>query len=242
MALLRAVAEHGSITQAAKAQGISYKAAWDNIDAMNHLAGEALVERATGGRGGGSTRLTARGLSLVERYEQINAVHRRYVQLLQDHNLDLAADFSLLKALNMQTTARNQFLGQVSAVIAGAVNDEIELQLPGGEQLVAIVTSGSTERLGLRLHQSAIALIQASNVLLATELEGAKISARNQLEGTVSSVTPGAVNCEVALELDGGSTLVAMITQSSAQALGLAPGTRATALVKASDVILAVTP
>src|SRR5690606_38518675 len=57
MALLRAVAEQGSITQAAKAFGISYKAAWDAIDAMNRVAGEDLVERSSGGRGGGSTRL-----------------------------------------------------------------------------------------------------------------------------------------------------------------------------------------
>src|SRR5689334_16720910 len=59
--LLQAIAEQGSITQAAKAFGMSYKAAWDAVDAMNNLAGAALVERSTGGRGGGSTRLTPRG-------------------------------------------------------------------------------------------------------------------------------------------------------------------------------------
>lgn len=242
MDLLRAVAEQGSITQAAKAQGISYKAAWDNIDAMNLLSGEPLVQRATGGRGGGSTRLTERGLRLVERYGQIEAVHRRFVKLLQDDNLDLAADFSLLKALNMKTTARNQFLGKVTAVKSGAVNDQIELRLPGDERLVAIVTSGSTESLALRTGQSAIALIQASNVILATGLDGARFSARNQLGGTVGTVTPGAVNSEVTLELAGGATLVAIVTQASVQSLGLMPGVRATALVKASDVILAVMP
>src|SRR5262245_19342395 len=68
--LLRSVAEQGSITRGAKEHGVSYKAAWDAIDAMNTLAGEPLVERSTGGRGGGSTRLTARGQRLVERFEQ----------------------------------------------------------------------------------------------------------------------------------------------------------------------------
>ncbi len=82
--LLRAVAEQGSITRGAKAQGVSYKAAWDAIDAMNTLAGEPLVERSTGGRGGGSTRLTARGQRLVERFEQIDAAHRRFLKLLDD--------------------------------------------------------------------------------------------------------------------------------------------------------------
>jgi molybdate transport system regulatory protein len=59
--LLRAVASEGSITRAAKAYGISYKAAWDALETMNSLAGEALVERSVGGRGGGSTRLTPHG-------------------------------------------------------------------------------------------------------------------------------------------------------------------------------------
>src|SRR4051812_20906331 len=65
--LLRAVAQQGSITQAAKAVGMSYKAAWDAIDAMNTLSDTPLVERSTGGRGGGSTRLTPRGEQLVAR-------------------------------------------------------------------------------------------------------------------------------------------------------------------------------
>lgn len=59
--LLSRIADCGSITQAAKAIGMSYKAAWDAIDTMNNLAGEPLVERVTGGRGGGGTRLTRRG-------------------------------------------------------------------------------------------------------------------------------------------------------------------------------------
>src|SRR3569832_2859279 len=74
--LLRAIAEYGSITQAAKAIGLSYKAAWDAGDAMNNLAGEALVERSSGGRGGGETRQAARGRQQVERVAKVEAVHR----------------------------------------------------------------------------------------------------------------------------------------------------------------------
>ena len=63
--LLSAIAAHGSITAAAKAVGISYKGAWDAIEAMNNLAGEPLLERVAGGKGGGGTRLTSRGTQLV---------------------------------------------------------------------------------------------------------------------------------------------------------------------------------
>lgn len=238
--LLRAVAEHGSITAAAKAIGMSYKAAWDAIDHMNTLAGEPLVERTTGGRGGGSTRLTPHGERLVERFGQIEAAHQRFLALLDMASIDLAKDFSLLQVLNMKTSASNQYVGTVSAVRAGAVNDEVELTLEGGTRIVAIVTRESSEALGLRPRMTAIALVQASAVLLATQAEQARFSARNQLPGTVAAVHPGAVNAQVLLDIDGGGQIAAIVTQPSVQALGLAPGVRATALFKASSVILAV--
>ncbi|MFP3435605.1 TOBE domain-containing protein, partial [Paraburkholderia sp. SIMBA_061] len=68
-----------------------------------------------------------------------------------------------------------------------------------------------------------------------------KVSARNQLHGTVETVAAGAVNSEVTLALDGGGTLTAVITNDSVGALQLDVGRRAIALFKASSVILAVT-
>lgn len=238
--LLKAIAATGSITHGAKAAGISYKAAWDAVDTMNTLAGEPLLERTAGGRGGGSTRLTERGAKLVERFEQVEALHQRFVQQLSDAAIDLAHDLPLLRTLNMKTSARNQYLGTVTAVRAGAVNDEVELTLPGGARLVATLTRESTESLALRPHQPAMALVKSSDVMLATGLEGTRLSARNQWPGTVARVTPGAVNAEVVLDIDGGGSVVAIVTQPSVAALGLAVGARATALFQAASVLLAV--
>lgn len=239
--LLKAIAQTGSITHGAKAAGISYKAAWDAVDTMNTLAGEPLLERTAGGRGGGSTRLTERGAKLVERFEQVEALHQRFVQQLSDAAIDLAHDLPLLRTLNMKTSARNQYLGTVTAVRAGAVNDEVELTLPGGARLVATLTRESTESLGLRPHLQAIALVKSSDVMLATGLEGTRLSARNQWPGTVTRVTPGAVNAEVVLDIDGGgSSVVAIVTQPSVATLGLVVGARATAFFQAASVLLAV--
>jgi len=66
-----------------------------------------------------------------------------------------------------------------------------------------------------------------------------KLSARNQFPGTVRSVTEGAVMSEVTVEVDGGHDIVAAITAESARRLGLAPGTRVVAIIKATEVILA---
>ena len=67
-----------------------------------------------------------------------------------------------------------------------------------------------------------------------------KLSARNQLKAKVKSVTHGAVNSEVVLELPGGAVLVSIITRASAESLGLQPGSDAYAVVKASNVMIAV--
>lgn len=239
MALLQAIAAQGSITQAAKAVGLSYKAAWDAVDQMNTLAGAPLVERSAGGRGGGSTRLTERGRQLVARFARLEALHQRFVRQLSAEATDLGQDIDLLRMINMRTSARNQFLGEVSSYKAGAVNDEVELRLAGGARIVAIITRESTEQLGLKLGAGAFALVKASSVLLATGLEpGLRLSARNQLPGTVLSVTPGAVNAEVLLDIGGGQSVAATVTQASVAALGLAPGRPALALFKASSVIV----
>jgi len=67
-----------------------------------------------------------------------------------------------------------------------------------------------------------------------------EISARNVLRGTVVKVTPGSVNTEVVLELPGGIQIVSMISKDSAEKLGLAPGREASAVIKASNVMVAM--
>lgn len=67
-----------------------------------------------------------------------------------------------------------------------------------------------------------------------------KISARNVLKGTVKTVTPGAVNTEVVLDIGGGVEIVSIITKNSAEHLGLAPGKEAHAVIKASNVLVAI--
>ncbi|MBA5686800.1 TOBE domain-containing protein [Rugamonas apoptosis] len=238
VALLAAIAETGSITGAAKAVKMSYKGAWDAIDAMNNLAGATLVERVAGGKGGGGTRLTARGAQLVANFRQIAAEHEKFIAHLSSQSHGLADDFLLIRKMQMQTSARNQFSGTVIAVQRGAVNDEVVLEIMGGQQVVATITRDSCDSLGLQVGTAAFALVKASSIIVMTDASGARLSARNQLAGTVVRLQPGAVNSEVSIALPGGGTVAAIITRDSADALGLAVGAPATAIFKASSVIL----
>jgi len=66
------------------------------------------------------------------------------------------------------------------------------------------------------------------------------ISARNNLKGIVKAVNIGAVNAEVLLELSPGVEIVSVITKASAESLGIAVGKEASAVIKASDVLVAI--
>jgi len=243
IALLAAIGETGSITSAAKAVGMSYKGAWDAVDAMNNLAGEPLVVRLTGGKGGGGTTLTPRALKLIATFRAVEREHRRFLERAGAAIEGFATDWDLIGRIGVKTSARNQLYGTVSRITRGSINDEVSLTLPGGHTIVAVLTHESTEALGLAEGAAAFALIKASWVVLLVAGESGvpmQLSARNQLRGTVQSVKRGAVNAEVSLTLEGGAVITAVITNESADALALAEGASAVAVFKASSVILGV--
>ncbi|MFM0736999.1 TOBE domain-containing protein [Paraburkholderia xenovorans] len=243
IALLAAIGETGSITGAAKAVGMSYKGAWDAVDAMNNLAGEPLVVRLTGGKGGGGTTLTPRAVKLIDTFRAVEREHRRFLERAGAAIEGFATDWDLIGRIGVKTSARNQLYGTVSKLTRGTVNDEVSLALPGGHTIVAVLTHESTETLGLVEGSAAFALIKASWVVLLVDDESGappKLSARNQLRGTVQSVKRGAINAEVSLVLDGGAVITAVVTNESADTLGLAEGGTAIAVFKASSVILGV--
>ncbi len=140
----------------------------------------------------------------------------------------------------MKISARNVFEGRIRALGAGQVNTEVVLSLPGGETLVAVITQSSARSLGLAVGGTALAIIKAPWVIVAAGDGGPRFSARNQLSGVVSAVTSGPINAEVAITLAGGAMVHAVLTQEAVEELGLAPGVPARAVIKASDVVLAV--
>jgi molybdopterin-binding protein len=69
----------------------------------------------------------------------------------------------------MKISARNVLQGTVKSVNHGAVNSEVVIDLPGGAEVVSIITKSSAESLGLAVGKEVYAVIKASNVMIAAE-------------------------------------------------------------------------
>jgi len=87
--LLELIGEHGSIAQAAKAMGMSYKRAWYLMDEFNSMFADPLIERQHGGRGGGAAKLTPFGADLVRQYrymeEKVLTVFAKPLASIEKH-------------------------------------------------------------------------------------------------------------------------------------------------------------
>lgn len=197
--VLRGVAQSGSISQAAREVGVSYKAAWQAIDTLTNLSGVPLVDRSVGGAGGGGARLTPDGEQLLRLAQALAQARER---VLAEH---AATGFWGSSAggsgtgLGLRTSMRNQLPVVVVAVEplaedGGAV--EAVLEAPGGARLMSMLTAESADLLGLVPGLSVLAMCKAT----AVEVRPGP----GAWGGEVVRVTPGNHRTEVVLGLSGG--------------------------------------
>lgn len=237
IALLEAVGELGSIRAAAERRGLSYKAAWEAVQALNNLFEAPVVTARPGGARGGLAELTPRGRALIAAFRRVEAELAEAAGRLERALAGEAG--TLFWSLGMRTSARNALRGTVTRITDGAVSAEVTLQVADGVEITAVITRPSLVELDLAVGRPAVALIKSSFVVLAKG-QGLVTSARNQIAGRVAAREDGAVNSEIVLEIAEGKTLTATVTRKSAEALELRPGELVTALIKAPHVILAV--
>lgn len=240
--LLEAIEQHGSISQAAKAVPLSYKAAWDAVDAMNNLADQPLVLRSTGGRNGGGTQLTDYGRKVVALFRALETEYQTaFERLASSMKEGEAGDFKqfrqLIRRMSMKTSARNVFAGHIVGLREGHVDFEVRIRLDDQNEIVAIITGESAETLNLHIGMEINALVKSSSVLLLND-PAIKTSARNHLWGEIVHIHDGPVNSEITLSMQNGKSICAVVTHDSVARLGLAVGGQACAIFKASSVIL----
>lgn len=242
--LLEAIDAHGSISQAARHVPLSYKAAWDAVDAMNNLADQPLVERSTGGRDGGGTRLTEHGRRVVAMYRAVEAEYQAALdrlapQFAQAPGGDVQSFQRLLRRMSVRISARNQFVGTVSGLHTGPVDVDVRVKLDDVLELTIVVTRESAEQLGLALGREVIVLVKAPSMQIIA-VERARGQGANRLWGTVQRIVEGPVSAEVTLDLGGARSATAVVPRETSKSLGLKPGVRACASFKGSSALLAV--
>jgi molybdate transport system regulatory protein len=138
----------------------------------------------------------------------------------------------------MKTSARNMFVGQISAIRDGLVLSEVELTTASGLKVVSVITKDSFEALGLAMGMTAIATVKAPWVVLVKEEQKLNTSARNKFCGTISKINKGKIAVDVVVDLPDGTKITSLITDESASGLDLKVGDPICALVKAFSVIL----
>lgn len=138
----------------------------------------------------------------------------------------------------MRISARNQIQARVVSIDQGAVNSKITLKAPEGTELSAIITNESAALLELAEGDTVTVFFKASHVLVSA---GAvtNISARNKLWGKVETIIVGTVNVELVIRLANGDTVRSIITHDALDELQIGEGAEVTAIIKASDVMIA---
>lgn len=140
----------------------------------------------------------------------------------------------------MAIRARNIFSGNVSSLKEGPIHAEVEIEIAGGDKIIAILTGASVKSLELAVGKQAVAVIKAPWATLLAGTPEYRFSARNPLKGTVSSLAKGAVNTQVNVKLPGGAGVIATVTNKAAVELALGEGSAVVALFKAGHVLVGV--
>ena len=138
----------------------------------------------------------------------------------------------------MKLSARNQFPGTVTKIAEGAVNGIVTIDV-NGAPVTATISMAAIRELGLEPGKKAYAVIKATEVMVGKG-KHLPLSARNQFTGKVIGVEKGAVNSIVRIDVLGGNTVSATISNNAVEELGLKAGDDALAVIKATSVMVGV--
>ncbi len=230
--VLRSVQQAGSISQAARLNGISYKAAWQAVETLSNLAGVPLIEKVVGGSGGGGARLTAQGLALLRAADVLQAARTQALAKLRRSTQGSSVNVTGLVAVGLRTSMRNQMPCMVQDIERSRGAVRVVLSLADGQRLASRITAESLQLLGLGPGLEVLALCKATAVTVAPRIVA--IGGVNLLQGKVARRSRGANSAEVSLHLASGLALFGFAEADS----GLKLGQTAMAAIDESAVVI----
>lgn len=232
--ILRRIGQVGSISEAARGAGVSYKAAWQALETLANLAGTPLVDKAVGGSGGGGAALTPAGQRVLQAAQAMASARQQVLtQLASTSTTSADPARPGQAALALRTSMRNQFPCKVGKLISHQGQVRVQLQLPEGATLVSRITRESAQLLGLKPGLSVLALCKATAVQIARDIAAGP--AVNRLPGQVTRASRARGGGEISLCIAGGIQLVGF----AAAEHGLRTGHMAMAAVDEAGVVIA---
>ncbi|WP_424411646.1 TOBE domain-containing protein [Pasteurella sp. PK-2025] len=169
--LLKEIQTCGSINQAAKNAKVSYKSAWDHLAAMNAISPKPLLERNVGGKNGGGTELTHYAQRLLQLYDLLEQTQQKAFNILQDESLPLDSLLHATARFSLQSSARNQFFGNIVNLHYQNIHCFVEIQIKGlPTPFTVSITEKSAVRLKLVLGKEVMLMIKAPWVKIHREL------------------------------------------------------------------------
>lgn len=228
--ILRRIKETGSISEAARASGVSYKAAWQALETLENLAGGKLVEKLVGGNRGGGTTLTVTGEQILKIADRIAQARSEVLRSFTDAEQPLA---NHLTTSGILSSMRNNLPCVVESVKHGSALVRVFLRLDEENIIKASVTAESAQLLGLKPGVRMIAAAKATAVEIAKSFPDANLD--NRLTGRVVRCTRSEKGGEVALRLPSGLIVIGFAKHNH----HLAPGMEAQATVASNAVVIA---
>ena len=138
--ILRRIGDVGSISEAARRAGVSYKAAWQAIETLNNLAGAPLVEKVVGGNKGGGTRLTATGEEVLKLADELT---RARAEVLVRFRLKDSPALKNVGVSSLRTSMRNQFPAVIEKLQVGSAQVRLILSIDDTHYIRASCTKES---------------------------------------------------------------------------------------------------
>lgn len=233
--LLERIDKTGSINAAAKEMKMSYKAAWERINGMNALADQPLIDRLTGGKGGGGTKLTPYARELIATFHRFNELHRQFIDRFAEAGNDPERLARILSRTFLTTSARNQLPATLISIEERGLNGILTLSLTGSHTIQSIITMKSIRNMGLTIGCDLYAIIKSSDVTIVTTPPKSD-EPMNALKGTISRIESQDETDEITFGLDLFTELIALMNPKDTKKLS--EGMNAYALISPSHIII----
>ena len=234
--LLKNIDTYGSLSKAAKAMNMSYKAAWDSLNEMKNLSSKELIISSTGGSGGGGSKLTNSAKEYIEIYELLYKSQQEFLKTIESHTKNFSDLQTFLHRSSLRTSARNQLFGRVKSLEKSSISSKILISIDKNIEISSSITNQSIKELGIKKAKSVFVLIKAPWVKISKK----KQESENQIECIIKNIKTEGDLVELTLQASPNISLISVMKVEKFGALHVKLAEKIIASFEPNDTIIGV--